>query len=127
MLFSTVSISKGKYCLNIFTLPGSWAMLENKLHIWSLLRDVVDRGHVTIESEHRSLTKQTTNKRGGGGQEAVGDSWLFCTSVHSQKRENHVYWDLILNKKKKSISTRNFARITKKKNLMKRLNKKRFA
>lgn len=37
MLFSTVSISDSKYCFNIFTLPGNWAMLENKLHIWSLL------------------------------------------------------------------------------------------
>lgn len=37
MLFSTVSISDSKYCFNIFTLPGNWAMLENKLHIRSLL------------------------------------------------------------------------------------------
>lgn len=29
-LFSTVSISNRKYCLNICTLPGNWAMLENK-------------------------------------------------------------------------------------------------
>lgn len=36
MLFSTVSISNSNYCFNIFTLPGNWAMLENKLHIWSL-------------------------------------------------------------------------------------------
>lgn len=37
MLFSTVSISNSNYCFNVFTLPGNWAMLENKLHIWSLL------------------------------------------------------------------------------------------
>lgn len=30
MLFSTVSISNRKYCLDICTLPGNWAMLENK-------------------------------------------------------------------------------------------------
>lgn len=59
-------------------------------------------------------------KQQGWGGESWGDNgWLFCTSVHSQKRKNHVYWDLILNKKIMSIKTRNFARITKKKNLMK--------
>lgn len=40
MLFSTVSISNSNYCFNIFTLPGNWAMLENKLHIWSLFGGV---------------------------------------------------------------------------------------
>lgn len=38
MLFSTVSISNNNYCLNLSTLPGNRAMLENKLHIESLLR-----------------------------------------------------------------------------------------
>lgn len=36
MLFSIVSISNSRYCFNICTLPGNWAMFESKLHILSL-------------------------------------------------------------------------------------------
>lgn len=122
MLFSTVSISNSNYCFNIFTLPGNWAMLENKLHIWSLFRGVAGGVKVNVVSEgpslrtHLPLSQLQTTRVGWGNLEAIkGDKgWLFCTSVHSQKRENHVYWDLILNKKIMSITTRNFARITKK-------------
>lgn len=109
MLFSTVSISDSNYCFNIFTLPGNWAMLENKLHIWSLswgrcrlggqVTAVNSSGWVicTLISD---LANCKQMREGEGGGASRGDKgWLFCTSVHSQKRENHVYWDLILNKK----------------------------
>ncbi len=55
MLFSTVSISNSNYCFNIFTLPGNWAMLENKLHIWSLFGGRCWRGQVNVASEAASL------------------------------------------------------------------------
>lgn len=63
MLFSTVSISDSKYCFNIFTLLGNWAMLENKLHIWSLLGGCVsaasgaDRKRVGETLEDRKVMK----------------------------------------------------------------------
>lgn len=99
MLFSTVSISNSNYCLKIFTLPGNWAMLENKLHIWSLLRGRCWQGEVNVARRDRVRTlvsywADCKQLQGWGGEsrDVKGDNgWLFCTSVHSQKRENHVY------------------------------------
>lgn len=99
MLFSTVSISNSNYCLNIFTLPGNWAMLENKLHIWSLFWGRCWRGQVNVVRRDwvRTLISYSANGKqlqgwGGESRDDKGDKgWLFCTSVHSQKRENHVY------------------------------------
>lgn len=124
MLFSTVSISNSNYCFNIFTLPGNWAMLENKLHIWSLFGG--DAGAVKwtwrVGSRVRALvySQQANNKGGMGNLEATKVIKVdFFALLYIVKKERIMYIEILFwIKKIMSITTQNFARITKK-NLMK--------
>lgn len=83
MLFSTVSISDSKYCFNIFTLPGNWAMLENKLHIWSL------SGGCWAQPPRAEREQVGRLKRERGD-----DGWLFAL-LYIVKKERIMYIEIL--------------------------------
>lgn len=108
-LFSTVSISNSNYCLTIFTLPGNWAMLENKLHIWSLFGALLagsgECGEKRIESANSSLTQPTANKRWGNLEVMKVD---FFALLYIVKKERIMYIEILFWIKKNVYNDKEF-------------------